>query len=292
MTVRMKKAQLFIILILSAFACQSRVQQTSTVKKQIIATQQDSLILENLLTRFSSKKEIQTANLILEIGKEFLGTPYVSSTLENGRDEKLVVNLMEQDCTTFAEYCLAIALTIKSGKSNFEQFANELEKIRYRDEKREGYPSRLHYFSDWIYNNEQKGLVTQPATTMGSSFNNHVNFMSTHPNSYSVLRENPEMVKVIAEQENDISSRTSFYLRKEDVEANEANLHDGDIVGITTSIEGLDVAHVGILIKQNGRIHLLNASSAQEKVIISEEPLANLLMNKKSYTGIIIARPK
>ena len=100
------------------------------------------------------------------------------------------------------------------------------------------------------------------------------------------------MVKVIAEQENEISSRTSFYLKKEDVEANEANLHDGDIVGITTSIEGLDVAHVGILIKQNGRIHLLNASSAQEKVIISKELLVNLLMNKKSYTGIIIARPK
>ncbi len=288
----MKKAQLFIILILSAFACQSRIQQTSTVKKQIIATSQDSLIVEDLITRFSSRKEITTANLVLEIGKEFLETPYVSSTLENGKEEKLVVNLIEQDCTTFAEYCLAIALSIKSEQPNFEQFANELEKIRYRDGKREGYPSRLHYFSDWIFNNEQKGLITQPAISLGSSFNNQVNFMSTHPNSYSVLKENPEMVKVITEQENEISTRTSFYLKKEDVEANEANLHDGDIVGITTSIDGLDVAHVGILIKQNGRIHLLNASSVQEKVIISEEPLANLLINKKSYTGIMIARPK
>ena len=288
----MKKTQLFILLILSAFACQSHVQQTSTLKTQIITTHQDSLILEDFLSRYSSKKEMTTANLILEIGKEFMGTPYVSSTLENGKEEKLVMNLLEQDCTTFAEYCLAISLTIKSGQPSFEVFKNKLEQIRYRNGERDGYPSRLHYFSDWIFNNEQKGLVTQPANFLGSSFNNHVNFMSAHPDSYSMLKENPEMIKVIAEQETEISSRTSFYLKKEDVEANEARLHDGDIVGITTSIEGLDVAHVGILIKVNGRIHLLNASSAQEKVIISEETLADLLINKKSYTGIMIARPK
>ncbi len=288
----LKKIPVLIILFIVALACQSRVKQGKSEPSTIIYTAQDSLILTDLLNQFSEEKEKPTALLVEEIGKTFLGIPYVSGTLENGKAENLVVNLRELDCTTFAENCLAIARTIKSGNSSFAGFANELEQIRYRNGKRDGYPSRLHYFSDWIRNNRDKNLVTEPAEAFSSPVEFTVNFMSTHPDSYEVLKEDSKLIPVIAGQEQEISSRDYFYLKKEDVAANEDKLREGDIVGITTTIKGLDVAHVGILVKVDGRIHLMHASSALEKVIISEEPLADQLMNKKSYTGIMIARPE
>ena len=279
-------------LVAAGLACQSKLKETTNPPEELIATAKDSLLVKEILSRFSADQNKPVGELISEIGKTFLETPYVAHTLENGPDEKLVINLRELDCTTFVETCLALARTIKAGKADFDSFARELEKIRYRGGKREGYCSRLHYFSDWIYNNRMKGLVSEPAVKIGSPVDLHVNFMSTHPNSYEVLKENPEFIPLIADQEAGISSRKYFFLKKEEVTGREADLKEGDLVGLATTIAGLDISHTGILTEVNGRIHLLHASSALEKVVISEEPLSDLLLNKKSYSGIMIARPE
>ncbi|WP_423129092.1 N-acetylmuramoyl-L-alanine amidase-like domain-containing protein [Gaoshiqia sp. Z1-71] len=288
----MKITVLLFCLFATGLACQSKLKETNIPPKELIKTAEDSLLVTKILSRFSADQDKPVGELVSEIGKTFLGTPYVAHTLENGRDEDLVINLRELDCTTFVETCLALARTVKAGKADFDSFAGELEKIRYRDGKREGYCSRLHYFSDWIYDNRMKGLVSEPAVKIGSPVDLIVNFMSTHPASYEVLKENPEFIPVIAAQETGISARKYFFLRKEEVPGRETDLQEGDLVGLATTIAGLDISHTGILTEVNGRIHLLHASSTLEKVVISEEPLYDLLMNKKSYTGIMIARPK
>lgn len=274
------------------WATEQRTQEVPEKIDTIIYSRPDSILTEDILLRFSSKQKEPAAQSVAVIGKTFLGTPYVGQTLENGTAEKLVVNLRELDCTTFAENCLALAFTVKSGNANFEQFAKELEKIRYRQGKRNGYLSRLHYFSDWIFDNTQKGLISEPATGFGSPLDVNVNFMSSHPDRYPVLKDHPDLVPLLVVRENTISERNYFFLKKEEIRSNEDQLHEGDIVGLTSTVPGLDVTHVGILVRQNGRIHLLHASSLQEKVVISEEPLSDMLMNKKSYTGIMIARPQ
>lgn len=288
----MKKQWLVFVFSLSIIILNGAFTKGSVKQDTVVYTREDSVLTEKIRSQFTDRQKIPVAELLSEIGKTFLGTPYVAQTLENGPDEKLVINLRELDCTTFAENCLALARTVKSGNPGFEQFTRELEQIRYRDGKRNGYPSRLHYFSDWIDNNEQKGLVSQPAVRFGSPLRQKVNFMSSHPGSYPVLAGHPELVAAMAGQERIISARDHYFLPKEDVGAHETELQEGDIVGLTTSVPGLDVTHVGILVRQNGRIHLLHASSAPGKVVISEEPLEELLMNKKSCTGIMIARPR
>ena len=256
----------------------------------IIYTTTDSLIVEKIIAELSADKPIAT--LVVEAGKALLGTPYVGQTLENGKEERLVINLRELDCTTFAENCLAFALTVKSELPDFNTFVQKIEKIRYRNEIRNGYLSRLHYFSEWIRENNLRGHVKEPLSMFGEPFRIQVNFMSTHPNSYPVLKENPALVPLLAEQEKALASLEYFFLKKENIRSNEKMLKEGDIVGLTTSIAGLDVTHVGILIKVEGRIHLLHASSDLEKVVISDEPLYNYLQKKKSHTGIILARPE
>ncbi len=65
---------------------------------------------------------------------------------------------------------------------------------------------------------------------------------------------------------------------------------EGDILGITTNIDGLDYAHNGLAIHQNGRIYMLHASSDFKKVMITQEPLSDYLMQMKHMTGISVLR--
>jgi len=271
-------------------ACQTgQTQQTRL--SEIVCQLADSVKFESVIKQLGNRADQPMGKLVADVGKQFLGVAYAEQTLEHGKDEPLTVELEGLDCTTFAETALAIALTIKSGKTDFSAFTRELENLRYRQGQRDGYLSRLHYFSDWIYDNEQKGLISQPARNFGQPVNVTVNFMSTHPESYPVLKENPGLVSTLAEQEKAISSRHYFFVPKDDVENKESNLKEGDLVGLATSIKGLDVTHVGILVEVGSRIHLMHASTASNQVVISDKPLADFLQAKKSYTGILVARP-
>jgi len=286
--------RLSIILIFSFIlhACGANNKQTSINEvEKIIYQPEDKEILEQVLEMFSEETKTPTPVLMVKIGTYFTGTPYVAHTLET-EPEQLVVNLRGMDCTTFAENCLAIAKTIQSENLTFEQFADELKNVRYRNGKIDGYPSRLHYFSDWIFSNEQKKLVKDVSKKIAATpYDKEVDFMSTHPDSYDQLNDSAELVKRIAEQEKDINSRQLFYIPENKIAEVEDQLMQGDIVGITTSVEGLDISHVGILVRKAGRIHLMHASSLAEEVVVSEETLEEYLLNSKSATGIMVARP-
>jgi hypothetical protein len=228
---------------------------------------------------------------MLMLGGFFAKSPYVEHSLEY-EPEALVVNLGEFDCTTFVESCLAISRSIRSGKPDFEQYASELKNIRYRNGIVDDYSSRIHYFSDWIFLNDHKQLIRDITKEIGGeTFFKEITFMSKHPDSYRQLARDTALVEIIAMQEQEISAREMYFISKDRIAEVEADLKEGDIVGITTSISGLDIMHVGILIRNSGRIHLLHASSRFKKVLISEEPLGDYLANNKSATGIMIARP-
>ena len=68
---------------------------------------------------------------------------------------------------TFVENAIVLAGLIRSGKTAFADFTAALEKIRYRRGRCDGYASRLHYFTDWIYDNGRKGLVRDITREIG-----------------------------------------------------------------------------------------------------------------------------
>lgn len=257
----------------------------------VVFQEKDQSILKDIYTQLDNEKDKSTAGLVAMAGKSLLETPYVAHTLE-GEKEQLVVNLRELDCTTFAENCLAIARSVKNGHADFDGFTNELQKIRYRNGVIDGYPSRLHYFSDWIYENDRAGYVNDVSKKIANTpYPLRVNFMSTHPDSYEQLKNNPAFVEALAQKEKEISKRKLYYIPKNKIAEFESRLHEGDIVGITTSIQGLDITHVGILVRKNSRIHLMHASSVAEKVVISDESLEDYLKASNRVTGIMAARP-
>ncbi len=230
--------------------------------------------------------------IIVEIGKSFLGTEYVAHTAEKEGEEQLVINFSGLDCTTFLETSLTLARCIKQNKFSFENYQKELTFIRYRDGKIDRYPSRLHYFSDWIYNNVKKGIIKDVTKEIGGEekvFN--INYMSSNPHLYLHLRETPEFIPIIKSQEVEISKRTYYYIPEDKIGGIEEKIQTGDLIALTTNIEGLDIGHVGFAIKmEDGKIHFMHAPLAGSKVQISELSLSDYAKKIKKHTGIIVLR--
>ena len=230
--------------------------------------------------------------LNIEIGKWFLATPYVEKTLELPGAEKLVINTTGVDCTTFLETVVTLTRIAKSGSVSFDSFEKELENLRYRGGKNQGYSSRLHYFSDWIFDNQEKGIIKDVTSEIGGSpYPNAPTFMSENPQFYRQLSES-ENLEAIKEDELKIAKRGYFYIPKAKIALLEKNIRSGDLIAITTSMPNLDIVHTGFAIEKNGRIHLLHASSKNMEVEISEKPLSDYLAGNKSQSGIMVARLK
>ncbi|MDC6366363.1 MULTISPECIES: N-acetylmuramoyl-L-alanine amidase-like domain-containing protein [Flavobacteriaceae] len=237
-------------------------------------------------------ENVQGNDVIIDIGKSFLGTPYVEKTLEVGTKETLVINLRGLDCTTFVENVLTFSLMLTNGLDSFEEFTHNLETIRYRNGRLNDYPSRLHYFTEWIRNNQSKGLVEDiTAEIGGEELHKPINFMGTHRSLYPFLTDENNF-NAMLEVEKELAEENLCYLPKDKIESKENLIQSGDVIALATSIKGLDVTHTGIAIHQpDGRLHLLHASSKNGKVEITKEPLADYLKGIKSNIGIIVARP-
>ncbi|MBN1396700.1 MAG: DUF1460 domain-containing protein [Bacteroidetes bacterium] len=229
--------------------------------------------------------------IIVEIAGSFIGTDYSAGTLEVPGDERLVVNLQAFDCVTFYENSLVLARCIKKNKMTFEDFKKELQFVRYRGGIIDRYPSRLHYTSDYFHDNEKKGVLKNISKEIGGvRFKKKINFISGHAESYIKLKENPEFINVIAGQEKEISRRTMYCIPKSKIKKFSSRIKNGDIIGITTNIKGLDCTHTGIAVFQNNKLHMMHAPIPGSKVQITDVPLWEYLSRIKKDTGIIVAR--
>lgn len=259
---------------------------------QTVCTPESRARLDQALALLPSlDPRTQTINeLVVEIGKTFRGTPYVEKTLEIPGPEQLVIDLQGVDCTTYLETVVTLARIAQRGENDYDIFENELEYIRYRKGLNEGYPSRLHYFSDWIAVNQEKGILKDITEEIGGvPYQNKPTFMTENPQFYPQLsnRENVEQLQNI---EASIRIRDYFFIPKDQINEVENQIQSGDLIAITTSISNLDMVHVGFAVEQNGRIHLIHASSANKEVEISDKPLHDYLAGNKSQSGIMVAR--
>ena len=255
-------------------------------------TQSDKGIFESYLNSVQTVDKLCSDIFMDETAKFFLGVPYVGKTLEY-EPERLIVNLREMDCMTFVENVLALAEASASGTPSWQTYLEKLQQIRYRDGKIKDYTSRLHYTSDWIYENEKKGLIADITKEIGGvPLAMDVSFVSTHPESYMQLQSHPEYIAVMAKKEKEINSRQYYYIPKEEIDKREAQIRTGDIVCFVTSIKGMDISHVGIVHKEGDKMTFIHASSGKKRVIINEESLQDYVLGIKKSKGIMVLRPQ
>ncbi|MCB9210388.1 MAG: DUF1460 domain-containing protein [Ignavibacteriales bacterium] len=265
-----------------------------TLNAQVLYTDDD---VEICNTKFEfavseNLKNLPINDVVVEIGKTFLGLDYEAYTLEKSENEQLIIHLTGLDCYTFFESSLAFARCIKSGKTTFQDFQNEIQNLRYRNGVIEGYPSRLHYAADWLYDNNNRNIVKDITEEIGGiKYSKKINFMTNHVSSYKQLKNNPEFVEKMKEIESSINSRDYYYVPENDIECIESEISNGDIILITASTAGLDISHTGIAVKmEDDRIHFMHAPLAGKKIQITEQPLSDYVKGLKRHTGIMVAR--
>lgn len=276
------------MVLFASFILKANGQETKPAS--VYYTAGDRAIFEQIVSEIGGKKNLPTAGLLIETGRFFLGTPYVAATLER-EPEQLVVNLRELDCTTFVENVLALTLTLQEEKPTFEGYCNNLRKIRYRNEEITDYTDRLHYTTDWLYENERRGILKDINRGIGGEpLSLELSFMSTHPDSYKQLKENPERIRIMAEKEKEISGRSHYYIPEEKIDSLGKGMENGDIVSFVTSIKGLDVSHIGFIYRDGEKLTFIHASSSAKKVLVNEVSLADYVAKIKSNKGVLIAR--
>ena len=226
----------------------------------------------------------------LHFAKKMLGVPYVAGTLDGNEEEQLVVLVDSLDCTTFVETVLAFCIADKRGERDYEGFKKALTQIRYRDGILNGYTSRLHYFSNWICNNEQMGFVKECTSETACSLPKELwlDFMTTHVDSYLPMKKNPELVKEMASHEKNWQGTVVSYIPKEKLNLPPEGLKikDGDVLALVTNIKGLDVVHVGFAFWKDNQLHLLHASSSAKKVIEDPKTQYDSSKNTKAHIGV------
>ena len=249
-----------------------------------------------IITNLTKAQKITAeANPMLNNALLFLVTPFASNTQDVTADEELIVNADEVDCTTFVEYVLAMSLCDDQGDEMSENdFATNLEKIRYRDGIIDGYTSRLHYITEWISDNVKKGIIEDITASKSQEIMPvFVNFMSTHPDRYKHLENSTKNVVKMSQIERSISGQKVHYVSKENLPIDGFPwIKNGDIIAFTTSAPGLDISHMGIAIYLKGNLHLIHASSREKKVIVDNIALYKQLDRDKNVTGIRVLRMK
>ena len=282
----MKKIQIIIICVL--LLC-------SKDAGAAVCRDKDSLRVVALLREAYEQKEAPKS-WMLWFGKKFLGVPYVGGTLDRAKDEELVVNTTELDCTTFVELVTALTLCAEHRETTFASFCEHLKHVRYIGGA-VAYEKRQHYFTAWINDNAKEGIVediqTNPPFTAVQKID--VNWMTTHSSDYKMLQGNASRLQGIRLLENSINGKQYRYIPK----ANIANtslfrnvIHDGDIIVIVTNKKGLDTTHIGLASWHSDGLHLLNASSIHKKVVDEPMTLKNYMSKHPVQIGIRVCRVK
>jgi hypothetical protein len=228
-------------------------------------------------------------------------TPYQAYTLEEylkagggpARAEPLTLSLQQFDCVTLVESCLAIArVARRDGPATWEGFAREMERMRYRDGKREGYLSRLHYFSEWIDNSARRGLVRHMGEELGGVPDRRpLRFMSQHRDSYPALAH-PEIYEKLQALERALDGSTRWVVPTERIPEVSDRIQTGDVLAFATAIEGLDVTHSAFAYRDEGGVlRVLHAPLSGGVVEVTRSTLPEYVRAIRRSTGILVARP-
>ncbi|MDH3975734.1 MAG: DUF1460 domain-containing protein [Deltaproteobacteria bacterium] len=208
---------------------------------------------------------------INSLSSHFLGTEYQGNTLIGGphEEEVFVVNLSKVDCFTFLDYMEAFRYS-----ASFPEFEKNLMNIRYKSGN-VSYVDRNHFFTDWEKNNAP--LVDDVTLKVGR------NKVKKVLKTLNLKKDGSKFLEGIPNKK-----RVLYYIPSDLIDENLIKrLKSGDYVGIYSKTEGLDVSHVGLLIKNEKEVLFRHASSRHKKVL--DEGFLEYIAQKP---GIIILRPR
>ena len=267
------------------------VSMLNSAEASVRTSPQDSLIYTRTMQELLPYAGLPAGELMVRAAGIFLGTPYAGGTLEHV-PEILTVNLHETDCILLVETCTAMTLLLKhcadDGIPPFEDFCSMLRTLRYRDGITDGYPSRLHYTSEWLLQAQDNGFLREVTAELGGiPLNQEFSFMSSHRDNYPRLREDDGALELIRRSEERLDTAASYYYVPSDkIPEIEDNIQSGDIICFLSTVPGLDITHTGIACrKEDGSLHFIHASMKEGMVVLETRTLVEY-----ARSGIRVAR--
>ena len=246
--------------------------------------------------RMAQARDLHTepvGQIMQTLGQAFMGAPYLEHTLDTTPTERLVTRLDGFDCVTFVEAMLAMGRGVAQRDYSFDGYAQRLASQRYRDGAAPSYCARLHYFSEWIADNARRGTVRDVSARLGGTRTDRaLTFMGTHRSAYDRLAANDSLYACIQDMERRLQTRNhSWHVVPQDTIAAVADqIQAGDILGLATDIDGLDIAHTGLAFRgEEGTLGMLHASLSGE-VVVSPD-LQRYIQQIDHQIGIVVARP-
>lgn len=267
---------------------------------QTITNQQ---IFDYVYNQVKDDKGLPMSELVIKIAEQFLGTAYVSFTLEH-EPEHLLVSLDKTDCILFVEQCTAFALTVKGmsiqqagdgehyalreepncipAEPSYDLLLHNVQNLRYRLGVVDGYASRLHYTSEWILQNQTNGLMTEITPQIGVEHEQPFYFMTEHMDQYHQMLGDSIGQQRIREAEMRLEAQAPYYkITWEQLQdpAIISQIHSGDIITFVDSHPGLDLAHVALAYEMDGEMHFIHASYGGKCVMKEPRTLAEYAKN-------------
>ena len=229
-----------------------------------------------------------------------VGTPYeahlLDAYLRRGdapATEPLTLSLTRFDCNSFVESCVALARAARVGGSpTWRGFGREVERMRYRSGLRGDYTTRLHYFSEWIADGDNRGLLRDVGFALGGVEDRRpLRFMTEHRKSYVALADD-RVFDQIATMERSLDGQPRHVIPTAHIAQVAGRIQTGDILGFATSIPGLDVTHSAFAYRDpSGVLRVLHAPLSGGAVEVSHYELPDYVAAIKRSTGILLARP-
>ncbi|MCB0720015.1 MAG: DUF1460 domain-containing protein [Bacteroidetes bacterium] len=231
-------------------------------------------------------------SIVQWVGERFVGSTYVGGMLDAADEEQLVVSFRKFDCVLFVETVLALSEGVASRDYSGSGFVRRLETLRYRGGEMNGYASRLHYFSDWLHDNQIRGNVRDVTEELGGvGRSKTLNIMSKHRRLYRRLATDDSLHQEIVEMEARLATIPQYYIPQDLMRPALDLIKPGDIVSTATIARGLDVSHSGFAYRNaDGSIGLLHASSANGEVMVTPS-LRDYVVGNRLVEGIVVARP-
>jgi hypothetical protein len=202
-----------------------------------------------------------------------LGTGYADSTLVGNHKtrEIFVINLEQIDCMTFVEYIEAMRVS-----SSFPEFIGNMKKVRYKSGVVD-FHARNHFFTDWKEFNAN--LIEDVTERVGGRGTVHIHKRLNEKEDGTCFL--PAIQPVI---------REIIYMPSESVDSEVINnLMTGDYIGIFSHLQGLDVSHAGIMVRQEGFAYFRHASSHPEQMRVIDQDFRDYIAGTP---GIVVFRPK
>lgn len=230
-------------------------------------------------------------HFLSRVAQARIGTAY-SEAYESTATEAVTLELNHFECVTFLESSLAVARCAWRDEPTEGCFVWEILGLRYRSGLMADYPSRLHYFVDWLEDNEGRWRLKDLTAELGGRPVGKDFYYITQHAALAPALALPSVRRSMLAIEHDLTSRPHVVLRRNDVRRALESLHDGDLVAVVGNKPGRLITHTGLIVRREGEApHLLHASSYHRRVLITREDLADYVTRRPERIGIIVARP-